>query len=154
MAQLAAAVNVVTSKGEGGTCGLTATAVCSVSDNPPTLLVCVNRSSATNEVIRQNGRLCINICAADQQEISCHFAGMTGLEMAERFKLDIWDEGSLQQPMLRGALASLEGRITDTAEVGSHTVFYVEVGDMVVRGGQDALLYFDRNFRTLPVNGE
>jgi flavin reductase (NADH) len=152
MAQLAAAVNVVTSRGEGGTCGLTATAVCSVSDSPATLLVCVNRESAVNAVIRENGRLCVNVCSAEQQEISCHFAGMTGMEMAERFKLDIWDEGTLGQPLLRGALASLEGRITDIAEVGSHSVFYAEIDNIVVRDGQDALLYFNRGFRTLSAN--
>lgn len=149
MAQLAAAVNVVTSKGEAGTCGLTATAVCSVSDSPATVLVCINKKSAVNGLIRENGRLCVNICAAEQEEISCHFAGMTELEMAERFQLDIWDEGVLEQPLLRGALASLEGRVTDIAEVGSHSVFYAEIDNIVVREGQDALLYFSRGFRTL-----
>ncbi|MBT00193.1 MAG: 4-hydroxyphenylacetate 3-monooxygenase, reductase component [Oceanospirillaceae bacterium] len=153
MAQLAGAVNVVTSRGEGGTCGLTATAVCSVSDSPATVLVCINRDSAVNAVIRGNGRLCVNVCSADQQEISCHFAGMTELTMEQRFELDAWDQGVLEQPLLRGALANLEGRITDIAEVGSHSVFYVEVDNIRVNDGQDALLYFNRAFRTLSANG-
>ncbi len=150
MSQLAGAVNVVTSAGEGGTCGLTATAVCSVSDSPATVLVCVNRESAVNAVIRNNGHLCVNVCSAEQQEVSCHFAGMTELSMEERFKLDTWDYGVLKQPLLRGSLASLEGRITDIAEVGSHSVFYAEIDNIVVREGQDALMYFNRSFKTLP----
>ncbi|KEA62856.1 4-hydroxyphenylacetate 3-monooxygenase, reductase component [Marinobacterium lacunae] len=154
MAQLAAAVNVVTTQGEQGTCGLTATAVCSVSDTPATLLVCINRNSDTNTVFKGNGRLCVNICNAGQEEVSRHFAGMTGLSMAERFDLDLWEQGAvLSQPMLKASLASLEGRIVDIAEVGSHSVLYVELDNIVVREVQDALLYFNRGFRTLSANG-
>lgn len=154
MSQLAAAVNVVTSRGESGTCGLTATAVCSVSDSPATLLVCINRNSETNAVFKANGRLCVNVCNAGQEEVSRHFAGMTGLTMAERFELDIWASGAvLEQPMLKGALASLEGRIVDIAEVGSHSVFYAEIDNIVLCENQDALLYFNRGFRTLSANG-
>lgn len=154
MSQLAAAVNVVTSSGESGTCGLTATAVCSVSDSPATLLVCINRNSETNTLFKGNGRLCVNVCSAEQEEVSRHFAGMTELSMAERFALDIWDSGSaLGQPMLKGALASLEGKISEVAEVGSHSVIYVEIENIVVNDSQGALLYFNRGFRTLSANG-
>lgn len=152
MSQLAAAVNVVTSAGDAGTCGLTATAVCSVSDAPPTMLVCINRNSETNAVFKANGKLCINICSAQQQEMSCHFAGMTGVAMAERFQLEGWESGVQGQPMLREALASLEGRIVEVTEVGSHSVFYVEMDDIIVREPQDALLYYSRGFRSLPAS--
>lgn len=151
MANLAAAVNVVTTDGEGGACGLTATAVCSVSDEPPTLLMCINRRSETNAIFKRNGKVCVNVCHADHQELSCHFAGMTEMGMAERFALDIWERGELEVPRLRDALASFEGRIVDSAEVGTHTVFYVEVSEVHLKGG-DALVYFNRAFRGLPEN--
>ena len=61
MAQLPAAVNIITTNGPGGRCGITASAVCSVTDSPPTVLVCVNRNSATHDVFRTNGRLCVNV---------------------------------------------------------------------------------------------
>lgn len=150
MSQLAAAVNIVTTRGEAGTCGLTATAVCSVSDTPPTLLVCINRNSDSNAVFKANGRLCVNICSAQQQELSCHFAGMTGMPMEQRFALDGWEQGILQQPLLSAALASLEGRVTDVSEVGTHSVFYVELDNILVREGGDALLYFNRRFCAQP----
>lgn len=152
MAQLAAAVNIVTTRGDAGTCGLTATAVCSVSDAPPTMLVCINRNSETNAVFKANKRLCINICSAQQQELSCHFAGMTGMPMAERFALDGWEEGVLGQPMRTDALACLEGQVTEMSEVGSHSVLYVEIDNIILREPQEALLYFSRNFRTLAVD--
>jgi hypothetical protein len=56
MARLGAAVNVVTTDGSAGRCGFTASAVCAITDEPPTLLVCMNRSSAQNPVARGQKR--------------------------------------------------------------------------------------------------
>lgn len=61
MASLSAAVNIVTTDGPAGRCGITATAVCSVTDTPPTLLVCINRNSAMNPVFQATQRLCVNV---------------------------------------------------------------------------------------------
>src|SRR5882762_10678748 len=60
MSRLGAAVHVVTTAGPGGKTGATATAVCSVSDAPPTLLMCLNRRSQTNPVVTENGVFCVN----------------------------------------------------------------------------------------------
>ncbi len=62
MARLGAAANVITSNGPAGRCGITATAVCSVSDTPPTLLVCLNRSSAMNQVFKRMA-ICASTCS-------------------------------------------------------------------------------------------
>jgi flavin reductase len=64
MARLGAAVNVVTTDGEGGRAGFTASAVCSVTDDPPTLLVCLNRAASSNAVFLRNMVLCVNTLAA------------------------------------------------------------------------------------------
>ena len=66
MAHMSAAVNIITTDGEAGRCGITATAVCSVTDTPPTLMVCVNRNSAMNAVFKANGRLCVNVLSGEQ----------------------------------------------------------------------------------------
>ncbi len=148
MSKLAAAVNIITTGGKAGTVGITATAVCSVTDSPATVLVCVNRSSASNEIFKQNGRMCINTCASEHQEMSMHFAGMTGLEMEERFALKGWALNQYQVPVLNGALTTLEGKISDMKEVGTHTVFFVEV-EAITTQDKDALMYFDREFKSL-----
>ncbi|GAL33442.1 4-hydroxyphenylacetate 3-monooxygenase reductase component [Vibrio maritimus] len=148
MSKLAAAVNIVTTGGEAGTIGITATAVCSVTDSPATLLVCVNRSSASNDIFKRNGRMCINTCASEHQEMSMHFAGMTGLEMEERFALEGWNLNQHHVPVLKGALTTLEGRICDMKEVGTHTVFFLEV-EAITTQDKDALMYFDRQFKHL-----
>ncbi|NVD08723.1 4-hydroxyphenylacetate 3-monooxygenase, reductase component [Vibrio sp. JPW-9-11-11] len=149
MSKLAAAVNIVTTGGEAGTVGITATAVCSVSDTPATVLVCVNRNSASNAIFKQNGHVCINVCASEHQEMSMHFAGMTGLAMEERFALEGWQTNAAQVPVLHGALANLEGKITSSQEVGTHTVFFVEL-DAIRSNDKDGLIYFDREFKTVP----
>ena len=108
MAQLPAAVNIITTNGPGGRCGITASAVCSVTDSPPTVLVCVNRNSATHDVFRTNGHLCVNVLCGEQEELARHFAGMTKVPMDERFAWDLWDDGAADVPVLRDALVQLE----------------------------------------------
>lgn len=67
MAGLSTAVNIVSTDGPEGRCGITATAVCSVTDMQPTLLVCLNRNSAMNPVFQKNGSMCINVLNHEQE---------------------------------------------------------------------------------------
>uniref|UniRef100_UPI001954C66C flavin reductase n=2 Tax=Enterobacteriaceae TaxID=543 RepID=UPI001954C66C len=60
MARLGAAVNIITTDGPGGRAGFTASAVCSVTDTPPTLLVCINRAASVHQAFRLNQVLCVN----------------------------------------------------------------------------------------------
>ena len=83
MARLGAAVNIVTTDGAAGRAGFAATAVCSVSDNPPTLLVCLNRNASAYKVVKANGVICINTLAAHHEVLSTLFGGKTPAE--ERF---------------------------------------------------------------------
>ena len=85
MARLGAAVHVVTTAGPAGRTGFTATAVCSVSDQPPTLLVCLNRRSQITPVLRENGVFCVNTLGADAEEIADVFAGRSAAFMEDRF---------------------------------------------------------------------
>src|SRR5207244_7787711 len=70
MSRLGAAVHVITTAGPGGKTGATATAVCSVSDAPPTLLMCLNRKSQTNPVVVENGVFCVNALGDSGAEIA------------------------------------------------------------------------------------
>ena len=75
MARFGAAVSVVTTDGPAGRFGFTASAVCSVTDDPPTLLVCINRKNDSHPALLANGVLCVNTLAAGQEEISGVFGG-------------------------------------------------------------------------------
>lgn len=151
MARLGAAVNVVSSNGQGGRCGVTATAVCSVTDAPPTLLVCINRSSSMNAVFKANGMLCVNVLSAEQEDLARDFAGMTGVPMADRFTRSCWAESERGQPVLDGALCSLEGHVVQADELGSHSIIIVEI-DAISLDAQcgDGLVYFSRRFHRVP----
>src|SRR3954466_16084621 len=80
MSRLGAAVNIITTDGPAGRAGFTASAVCSVTDDPPTLLVCLNRSASVYQTVRANGTVCVNTLAAGQQQISDLFGGKTPMD--------------------------------------------------------------------------
>src|SRR5207253_5127235 len=86
MSRLGAAVHVITTAGPGGKTGATATAVCSVSDAPPTLLMCLNRRSQTNPVVVENGVFCVNTLGDGGAETDDIFAGRTGDQCTDRFR--------------------------------------------------------------------
>ncbi len=75
MSRLGAAVHVVTTAGPAGKSGFTATAVCSVSDQPATLLVCLNRGSSSAPILAQNGVFCVNTLGASEEKLADMFAG-------------------------------------------------------------------------------
>jgi flavin reductase len=149
MARLGAAVTIVTTDGPGGRAGLTASAVCSVTDDPPTLLVCVNRAASALPALRANGVLCVNLLAASQQALSNRFAGLDGVPPGERFSLGAWQAGDLGAPMLKGAVASLECRIADIVEKGTHSVLFAEVQSVAFGPEGPALVWWARNYHPL-----
>ncbi|MEI4473870.1 flavin reductase [Frigidibacter sp. MR17.24] len=149
MSRIAAAVHVITSDGAAGRAGFTASAVCSVSDTPPTLLVCMNGASRQNPILRENGVLCVNTLCPQSRQLGDLFSGQRGIAHDERFDHAEWVAGLTGSPVLKGAAMSLEGRISDIARVGSHDVFYVEVQAIHGMAQRDALLYFGRSYRAL-----
>ena len=85
----------------GGKAGATATAVCSVSDAPPTLLVCLNRRSQTNPAVVENGVFCVNTLGDGGAEIADMFAGRTGVTGSDRFTSGEWTDALDRQPGAR-----------------------------------------------------
>ena len=149
MANLSAAVNVVTTDGPHGRAGMTVSAACSVTDTPPTMLVCVNRASRSHGVVVENGRICINVLGTDQEELAMHFAGATNVPTPERFGAGIWDFETYGVPVLRDAVSSVIGRIVARQTLGSHTVAFVEIDAVASRENRGALVYFQRRFHNL-----
>ena len=149
MANLPAAVNILTTAGPAGRCGITATAVCSVSDTPPTLLFCVNTNSAALQTFEANGQVCVNVLPGECDGLARDFAGMTGLSMEERFARAAWRGDEADLPQLASALVNFTGRIVQVVRVGTHAVIFAEIDTVQIRGEADALVYFDRNFRRI-----
>jgi flavin reductase len=155
MAWLPGAVTVVTTNGPAGLAGFTASAVCSVTDSPPTVLVCMNRSSYAHRFFADNGQLCVNVLSAHQQDLSGLFS-QREVSMSERFERCDWQPLHGQLPGLDGALVNLAGRITASHDVGTHSVFIVEL-QQIRRPGSEAtdattpagLVWFNRRYHAL-----
>jgi flavin reductase len=148
MALLGGAVSVITTDGQAGRCGFTASAVCSVTDSPPTLLVCMNRASLNNANFKTNGVLCVNILAAEHHEISGRFANRE-LSMDQRFATTRWDQLATGAPVMEEAIANFDCRVVQVHEVGSHSIFYCEVAQLRIAEGREGLMYFNRAYHRL-----
>lgn len=148
MAQLGSAVSVITTDGPAGKFGFTASAVCSVTDQPPTLLVCMNRHSFANDHFKQNGTLCVNVLSGEHQDLSGVFANAS-LRSEQRFGYDNWQVLSSGAPVLSSSVASFDCIIDTCHEVGSHTVFYCQVQAIRISEQPRGLVYFNRRYHTI-----
>lgn len=148
MSRLGAAVNIITTRDAGGRHGLTVSAVCSVTDEPPTLLVCINRSTRSRASFEIGGPICINTLAHAQKDVSVAFSGK--MEMDERFTEGTWLEGSSGAPVLAEALVAFDCLISSIVEIGTHSVIFCEVQEIRLGNPTEALVYFDRAYHGLP----
>lgn len=149
MAQVASAVHLVTTTTSAGRFGLTATAFSSVSDAPPTVLVCIARTSRTLGSILESGVFCVNTLPAAEVELAEIFASRRGLLGEERFATRPWSRLATGAPVLEGALAAFDCRLVATHDIASHLVL---IGEVVALGGQGAggsLIYRRRQFESV-----
>jgi flavin reductase len=147
MCRLGAAVHVITTAGPGGKTGATATAACSVSDAPPTLLMCLNRKSQTNPVVLENGVFCVNTLGAGEAEIADLFAGRTGVMGIDRFAKGEWTTLVTASPVLASAVVAFDCRIVEVRSVASHNVFFGAVEAVRLGPQGPALVYHERAYK-------
>lgn len=155
MARLGAAVNIVTTDGPAGRHGLTVSAVCSVSDSPPTLLVCVNRTARSNPILKENGVLCVNVLQGHHEYLAGRFAGRSRADASEAGRFaseDGWQTLETGSPVLADAAAAFDCRISGMNEVGSHSVIFCEVEAVSLNETPGSLIYFNRTFYPLPMS--
>lgn len=151
MSLLSAAVNVVTTEGATGPHGFTASAVCSVTDTPPTLLVCMNTSSRSHAHFVENKTLSVNVLGAQHEHVSNTFASKLCSE--QRFKQGRWTKLVTGAPILEDALVSFDCEIEHIQEVGTHSVFIcrvVAIKQQEQLGQQkQSLVYFNRSYHSV-----
>jgi len=135
-------VTVVTASDAGHDQGMALSAITSVSLDPPTLLVCVNRTARTSRAIRSSGGFGVNILAADQEDLAQRFAS----RHADKFDgLAVDRDNPLGVPVLPDVLGWLACRVVDQLEAGTHTIFVAEV--MAASGrSTEPLAYFRGGF--------
>ncbi|OTG79863.1 flavin reductase [Acinetobacter sp. ANC 4558] len=144
MSLLTSAVSVVTTAGVSGRYGFTASAVCSVTDTPPTLLVCMNKASSSHVHFVDNKVLTVNVLGAQHQHISKVFSSKLNPE--ERFKHGIWTELETGAPVLDDALVGFDCEIDQIQEVGTHTIFMCRIVAIQQNQHDQSLVYFNRAY--------
>ncbi|GAA4217526.1 flavin reductase [Sagittula marina] len=147
MSRLGASVTVLTTDGSAGQHGMTASAVCSVTDTPPTLLVCVNRANRSHDLFLQNGVLCVNVLAGHHRDLSGVFANS---KAPDRFEQAGWTTHVTGAPVLDDATVSFDCTIVDRTEIGTHSVFFCEVQEIALaQGAPESLVWCNRTFHDL-----
>ena len=149
MSRFAAAVHIVTTDGPAGRRGVTVTSVAPVSDDPATLLVCLNTSSVTNDRFAANGCFAVNLLGSQSEQLAQAFAGAGKLEAEERFALGDWETELTGSPLLVGSLASFDCRLIDCRIVATHQVMIGEVVGLRLGDPGEALLYLGRKFHRI-----
>lgn len=145
MRRLAATVTVISTRAESGLRhGMTATAVTSVSADPPAVLACVNRSAALHAQLGLGRRLCINLLHCSQQRLSDVFSG--GLEGESRFSEGDWRSDADNVPYLSDAQANIFCEIEALHAYGSHSICIGRVVAVSCRADVAPLVYQDGTY--------
>ncbi|WP_425053873.1 flavin reductase family protein [Psychromarinibacter sp. S121] len=129
--------------------GITATAVCSVTDSPPSLLVCVNRKTGTCMEIARSGRFSVQLLGQDHADVAMAFAGAGGQSGGDKFASGDWGACPAGLPRLSGALASISCEVTAATDAGSHTVFIGRMTDVAFAENGEALIYAGTRFHRI-----
>lgn len=150
MRRLASAVAIITSCRDGAPSGMTATAVTSVSVDPPSLIIAINRSASIHDVIADGRRFCVNLLSRSHAELVEPFSGKS--KGAERFAVGAWEEDALGLPFLTDALASVLCEVDGALSYGSHTLFIGKVEAIRMGRAADPLVWQDgRGAATFPL---
>ncbi len=149
MAHFAGAVHIAATDGVAGKRGATVIAACSVTDSPPTVLVCLNRENPRNNAFLDNGTFSLNTLAASQRHLADAFSGQTGLDVEARFGLGEWDRISSGAPTLIGALSVFDCEIIDHKDLATHRVLFGRVTGLRIGDNLHPLLYYNRGYREL-----
>jgi flavin reductase len=127
--------------------GLTATAICSVTADPPTVLICINRTSSAGALIAECGAFSVNYLA-DEQTVLARLFSTPRLSNEARFAAGHWKRSVTGAPILKGAICSFDCRVTEAVDSGTHQIFFGQVVAAEVGAGSP-LLYRDGYFRRI-----
>jgi flavin reductase (DIM6/NTAB) family NADH-FMN oxidoreductase RutF len=146
MRHLAGGVSVITVGRGKDITGMTVTSVASLSVDPATLIVSINRESSSWPLLKQYGFFGVNILTADQLDIAERFTGKGGVKGAERFQGAEWITRGSGVPLLAGALAAVDCEVEEIVERHSHAIVIGRVLDLQVSQRGAALAYWQGQY--------
>jgi flavin reductase (DIM6/NTAB) family NADH-FMN oxidoreductase RutF len=152
MRHLAGGVSVITVGRAKDITGMTVTSVSSLSVDPPTLIVSINRESSSWPLLKRHGFFGVNILTADQIDIAERFTGKGGLKGAARFAGAQWITRVSGVPLLVGALAAIDCEVEDIVERHSHAIVIGRVLDIEASTRTAALAYWQGQYVAIDQN--
>ncbi len=150
MRNLASGVNVVTVGSGSDASGFTATSVVSLSVDPPTILVSLNRSSTNWPLVRRSGHFAVNMLSSSHLEIAETFAGRRGLEGRDRYVDARWQHGPGHAAHLSDALSVIDCVLEEAVERYSHAILIGRVVGAVFNTVKRPLVYWQGGYNELP----
>jgi flavin reductase (DIM6/NTAB) family NADH-FMN oxidoreductase RutF len=148
MRRTASGVAVLATDGPAGRSGLTVSTLCSLSMEPPSVIVCIHRNSRSLPVILKNAVFTANALAEDQARIARGFAGQMPELREDRFAVGTWNTLSTGAPALVDAAAAFDCRVSAIFDYGSHRIIVGEVMDLIM-GETNPLVHSNRTFYPL-----
>ena len=151
MGLAATGVSVVTTDGANGRCGLTVSAVSSVSADPPLLLICVNRKSPAVAALDGNGAFAVNLLSGGNRAYAETFSGRPREGKPFDFANHDWVIGETGLPLVTGATAVFECETFQSIDAGTHRIY---IGRVVAahKGEAEPLIYCNRAFRRISIH--
>ncbi len=146
MSRVGAAVHIVTTNGPAGLAGITASAVTSITVEPPMMLFCINKSSRCAARVIKNGVFCVNTLRRADRALSDIFAGRTGHGLEERFATSDWSVLATGAPKLSSALVAFDCRLVEAKEVSTHLMMIGTVEAVEIAPKAEALMYAHREY--------
>jgi flavin reductase (DIM6/NTAB) family NADH-FMN oxidoreductase RutF len=147
MRSLAGAVSIITTAQAGHRYGMTATAVCSATADPPTVLICVNKLATTNNAVTKSKVFCVNLLRSEDWELSTSFSGAQSGE--GRFKSRDWTRLATGSPVLIDSLVSFDCRVVKHLVHGTHTILLGQVEQVLLGKKGKPLLYSEGQYAKL-----
>jgi flavin reductase (DIM6/NTAB) family NADH-FMN oxidoreductase RutF len=145
LGRFASGVTVVTTRDLNGNLhGITVSAFCSVSLDPPLVLVCIDKNTGSHYALTQTDSFVVNILREDQQYISDRFASY----LPDKFETVKYHSGIDDLPVLEDALANLECHLVNSHDNGDHTIYVGQIEKATVNDG-NPLIYWHGNYRKL-----
>ncbi len=145
MRQQAGAVTIIAVGEKGNRTGLTATAMCSLTDSPPMILICVNRNASAHAPIKERRCFSVNVLSKSQEELARRFSSKK-LEGEARFDDESWTTMVTGAPLLKGTAASLDCELADEHVFETHSIFIGRVREGSFDDESHPLVYFRGSF--------
>lgn len=153
MARFSTGVSVVAARHGPLLAGMTANAIATISVDPPLLMASISRKSETHVAIIGSHSFAVSVLAAEQRSLAQCFAQPTTAIKLQRFCDAEWHEAETGSPILEGALAYFDCRLTARHDGGDHTIFIGEIAAAGYREDAEPLIWFGSQYRLLAPAG-